>query len=87
MKIIKLDMLQNSPMLDNRGEEAKDTEENKTQSKNQSGVKVSGVSDESGPRQNIVELSDAKSEPNQREAGADPGHEGTVGSLARTLFG
>ena len=39
-EILKLDMLQNSPMLDNRGEETEDSQGDKTQSENQGGVKV-----------------------------------------------
>jgi hypothetical protein len=35
-------MLQNSPMLDNRSEEAEDTERDKTQSENQGAMKVFG---------------------------------------------
>ena len=37
--------------------------------------------------QNIPEFSDAKPEPDQRQAGANPGHEGSVSSLAGALFG
>jgi hypothetical protein len=43
LKILKLDILQNSPMLDNRGEETEDTKADKTQSENHCGVYVFGV--------------------------------------------
>ena len=80
-------MLQNSPMLDNRSEEAEDTERDKTQSENQGAMKVFGPWVHSRFYQNVPEFGDAKSEPNQRQAGANPRHESSVSSLARALFG
>ena len=73
-------------MLDNRGEETEYTKGDKTQSENQRGVHVLGASVQSSFCQNVPEFSDAKPEPDQREAGADPGHEGSVSSLAGALF-
>ncbi len=87
LEIPKLDLLQNSPMLDNRGQEAEDTQGDKTQSENQGGVNVFGASVISSFYQNIPEFGDAKPEPDQRQAGANPRHEGSVGSLAGALFG
>jgi hypothetical protein len=37
--------------------------------------------------QNVPEFSDAKPKPNQREASANPDHEGSVSSLTGPLFG
>ncbi len=86
LEIPRLDMLQNSPMLDNRGQETEDTEGDKTQSENQGGVNMFGASVHSSFYQNVPEFGDAKPEPNQRQAGANPRHEGSVGSLAGALF-
>ena len=46
-----------------------------------------GASTQSSFYQNVPEFSNAKPEANQREAGADPGHEGSVSGLASALFG
>ena len=73
-------------MLDNRGEETEDAKEYKTQSKNQGGVKVFGAWAHSRFYQNIPQFGDAKSEADQRQAGADPRHEGAVSRLPAALF-
>lgn len=63
MKIRSLDMLQNSPMLDNRCEETEDAEGYKTQTENQGGVNMFGTSVQSSFYQNIPKFSDAKPKP------------------------
>ncbi len=73
-------------MLDNRGEETEDTEGDKTQPENQGGVKVASSLNMFTFHQNIPKFGDAKPESNQREAGANPRHEGSVSSLASPLF-
>jgi len=82
-----LEMLQNSPMLDNRGEETEDPEGDKTQPENHGGVNVAGRVNMFSFHQNIPEFGDAKPESDQRQAGANPRHEGSVSSLAGALFG
>ena len=73
-------------MLDNRGEETEDTEGDKTQPENNGGVNVAGGVNMFSFQQNIPEFGDAKPESNQREGGANPRHEGTVGSRTSPLF-
>ena len=64
MEILKLDMVQNSPMLDNRGEETEDAEGDKTQSKNHGGVNIiAGSANKTTFNQNVPEFGDAKPEP------------------------
>ncbi|MGA7877893.1 MAG: hypothetical protein WCA08_19705 [Desulfoferrobacter sp.] len=73
LEIPKLKMLQNSPVLKNRGDKAENTKEDKTQSENQTGANVVfGSVNNYTFSHNIAEFGNTKPKPNQREAGANP---------------